>query len=129
MHFRITGDVASESGLAPIITEMSGATRQYFLSKDYGIGLLGIVVVLMCQDQDLKLKRRVRFARNDKKLYLDIMLDLDQMKRSDPKLRKRIVAERLIDEVPQVLGKYSLSDFNMVRFMADLNDWSMTIGN
>ena len=67
MHFRITGDIKSESGVGKILTDLSGPTRLFFKNKDYGNGINGIVVVLMCQDSSLNLKRRFRFSKTSLK--------------------------------------------------------------
>jgi len=127
MHLRLTGDIATQSGLGIIIDDWSGLTRQHFVAKDYGNGLLGLVVVLVCQDSELNLKRRIRLSKKEKKLYLDIMLDLDEMRQADQQVRKKYVAERLADEVPDVLRKYSISDFDKVRFIEDFKSWFLEI--
>lgn len=46
MHLRITADCNSESGVGEVAGELSGPTRKHFVPKDYGGGLLGVVVVL-----------------------------------------------------------------------------------
>ena len=51
------------------------------------------------------------------------MLDLEEMRQADQQIRKKIVAERLADEVPDVLRKYSISDFDKVRFIEDFKSW------
>jgi hypothetical protein len=123
MHVRITGDTNQESGIGPIIGAISGPTRQQFLPRSYGEGLLGIGVVLMCRDAGLKFKRRVRFAKKTKILYLDIMLDSKQMQMADPEVRKRVVLDRIAQEVPDLLRKYGFQDFDMVAFTEDLRSW------
>ena len=122
MHLRLTGDTSAESGLDPIFS-WSEPTRKYFVSKHYGNGLLGVVVVLMCQDPALNLKRRVRFSKKEKKLYLDIMLDLNQIRTASPSARKRFVVERLSSEIPELLKKYRFLDFDEAKFVDDLRSW------
>jgi vacuolar-type H+-ATPase subunit F/Vma7 len=128
MHFRITGDTDVAAGIAPIVIDLSGPTRQHFLSKSYGMGLLGIGIVLMCQDPELSLKRRIRHSKKESKLYMDIMLDLPTMKVASPEDRKRIVAQRLFDEVPKVLSGYKIPDFDKEVFAADLRQWITSTG-
>jgi hypothetical protein len=123
MHFRLTGDTASESGIGSLITESSGPLRQHFLAKSYGIGLCGIVVCLMCQDPSLNLKRRLRYSKKESKIYMDIMLDLPAMKATSPEGRKLEVAQRLFDEVPEMLQRYKIPDFDRESFVADFRDW------
>ena len=55
------------------------------------------------------------------------MLDLEEMRQADQQIRKKIVAERLADEVPDVLRKYSISDFDKVRFIEDFKSWLLEI--
>jgi hypothetical protein len=128
MHLRVTGDTDAEAGIGPVIIELSGPTRQHFVPKNYGPGLLGIGIVLMCQDPALNLKRRIRHSKNESKLYMDIMLDLPTMKVAAPEERKRLVAQRLLDEVPEVLSGYKLPDFNKDAFVSDFREWIDGIG-
>ena len=128
MHFRVTGDTDAAAGIAPIVIDLSGPTRQHFLPKVYGAGLNWIVVVLMCQDPELNLKRRIRHAKKESTLYMDIMLDLPTMKATSPEERKRIVAQRLFDEVPEVLSGYRIPDFDKDSFASDLRFWITSNG-
>lgn len=123
MHFRITGDIDSESGLEQIILDFSGPAKKHFLLKEYGNGLSGIVVVLMCQSSSLNLKKRLRFAKDKKTLYLDIMLDLVQMRQASSDSRRKIVLEQLVEKIPADLRKFSISDFDEKHFIEDLNVW------
>jgi hypothetical protein len=77
----------------------------------------------MYRNQSLRLKRRIRFVRKEKILYVDIMLDVEQMKQADVRAKKQIVIRRLIDEIPEVIRKYSIADFDRVRFNDDWNNW------
>jgi len=123
MHLRITDDSNAESRVGEFTYESSGPTRQFFAPKDYGTGLLGVVVGLMCRDPKLNFKRRIRFDRKDRKLYMDVMLDLPQMVQATPELRRKIIAERLMEEIPPVVHKYSIRDFDEARFTEDLKGW------
>ena len=123
MDVVITSDANAESGIGDVVFELSGPTSEYFLTRDYGAGLLGVVVVLMCRDPGLRFHRRVRFVKKEKTLYMDVMLDLDEMSRATREVRRQIVTTRLLSEVPSVLGKYSLGDSDGARFEHDLKDW------
>ena len=128
MHLRITSDANVESGVGQVIDEISGPTRKHFESKDYGETLLGIVIVLMCRNPELNFVRRLRFARKEKTIFLDAMLDLEQMRHADHQHRKRIVVGQLMMEVPLVLRKYSVAGFDEVRFLEDMNNWLTNMG-
>ncbi len=123
MLLRITGDINQESGVAEVIYEISGPTRKHFALKEYGAGLHGIGVILMCRDPELNFKRRLRFSKKDKTLYMDVMLDLEQMSQSSHERRKQIILERLAEEIPATLGKYSIRDFDEAHFVKDLKGW------
>jgi hypothetical protein len=123
MYLRITGDVNQESGVAEVIYEISGPTENYFAAKDYGAGLRGVGVVLVCRDPELNFKRRVQFSKKNKTLYMDIMLNLEEMSQSKHERRKQIILERLAEEIPAVLSKYSIRDFDKAQFVKDLKSW------
>ena len=129
MHLRITSDANSESGVGEVVGEMSGPTRRHFASKNYGGGLLGFVIVLMCRNPELNFQRRLRFARKEKTVYMDFMLDLERMRSAEHERRKRIVVERLAQEIPEVLSKYSIRDFDEARFVEDLKGWLIEISS
>ncbi|MFT3684298.1 MAG: hypothetical protein QM783_05120 [Phycisphaerales bacterium] len=114
--------------MAEVIYDISGPTEDHFRSKEYGVGLAGIGVVLMCRNPELNFKRRIRFSRKEKILYMDVMLDLAQMRESHHNERKQIVFARLIEEVLAVVRKYSISEFDDARFAEDLKEWFVEIG-
>ena len=114
MLISITSDSNKESGVGEVVDEISGPT------KKYGVGLLGIGVVLMCRNPDLNFKRRVRFSKKEKILSMDIMLALDQAKQFVHKEKKNMIVDRILVEVPAVLQKYSISDFDKKSFLNDL---------
>lgn len=129
MHVRITSDANSESGVGQVVHEISGQTRQNFVAKSYGSGLLGIGVVLMCRDSGLNFKRRVRFNRKEKTLYLDVMLELEQMRQLGHEERIREIAGRLMGEIPVVVRKYEIEEFDDDLFERDLKSWLMQFGS
>jgi hypothetical protein len=124
MKLNILCDAHWESGLENISKELSSTGyRQAFASRDYGSDLNGIVIILMCRDPSLNFKQRIRLAKKEKILYLDIMLELDQMRQAKHEARKRIVAVRLAADVPAVLSKYQLANFDRIRFLEDFKSW------
>lgn len=123
MHVRVTGDTNAESGVGEVVGEVSGPLRQYFLGREYGEGLLGVVVVLMCRDSQLKFKQRIRLSKKEKKLYMDIMLQSEEMTKLSMDSRRRAVSERITTEVPQIVARYVLPRFDSKRFVSDLTEW------
>src|SRR5215212_8526993 len=129
MRVNVLADAHWESRVDQLLKELSATGfRQHFETRDYGEGLTGVTVVLMAQDPSLGLRRRVRHSKREGKLYLDIMLDLPTMRAAEPLERKRIVAERLAEEVPAELGRYKFKDFDEARFVADFRDWIASTG-
>ena len=123
MHFRITADTNKESGVGEVVYELSGPTRQHFISQDYGSGLPCLCVVLMCRDPELAFKRRVRFSEKEQTLYMDVMLHLPDLIPLAHAERRRAIVQRLEQEIPEVLTKYEFRDFDQPRFESDLHDW------
>ena len=122
MRFNILCDADWESRVDQVLNELSDfGYRQYFEEQDYGSGMLGITVVLMCQEPGLNLKQRMRFAKKEKKLYLDVMLNLTEMKASNPEQRRNIVATHLVSTVHEVVGKRKIEEFNSVAFFSDFD--------
>jgi len=129
MRVTITSDANAESGVGRVVDETSGPTWHHFAPKTYGEGMRGLCVVLMCRDPELNFKRRIRFSTKEKELDMDIMLDLEQMKGTDHASRRRIIMERLNEEAPAVLSKYSIADFDRPRFVADWKAWLQTLAH
>ena len=69
MRFNVLTDSDWESRVDQVLNEMSDlGYRRYFEERNYGPGLVAVTVVLMCQEPELNLKRRVRLAKKEKKL-------------------------------------------------------------
>lgn len=129
MRFNILCDIDWESKVDQPLAALSKLGYfEFFEDRNYGDGLLGVTVIFMCQDPGLKLKRRMRLSKKEKKLYMDIMLDLPTMKAAEPMQRQKIIADRLAVEVPEVLAKYKIDNFDKLRFIYDLNNWIASIG-
>jgi hypothetical protein len=127
MHFRITADTNQESGVGEVVDGLSGPTRQHFVPRDYGSGLPRLCVVLMCRDPHLDFKRRVRFSKKDQTLYMDVMLHLPDMIPLTHGERRRVVMQRLEQEVSEALTKYEFKNFDRPRFENDLRDWLISV--
>ena len=120
MGFRINilADYDWETRVGDVLDILSDTRYRFFFSeRTYGSSVEAIVVVLMCQPLDLK--RRVRFSKKNKTLYMDIMLDYEQFIVISQSERNKIVIKKLISEVPEVLAKYKFEDFNYSKFQKD----------
>ena len=107
MRFFITCDSFWEAQVDKVIDRIDDTGyKRYFSEQDYGISLEGITVVLMCQAPNLNLKQRIRLSKKEKKIYLDIMLDLPHFLEIDQKEREKIIVDKLIAELPPIIVKY-----------------------
>ena len=124
MTMFITCDAWWESKVDKVLGDLEDlGYRRFFEDKDYGESVAEIGIILMCQDASLNLKQRIRFAKQKRDLSMDIMLDLEQMMQLDHESRRKIIAEKIVTEVPLVLKKYKFKDFDLPRFSKDLSDW------
>lgn len=123
MRFFLTSDANSESGLGDTLFGVSKQLREYFSDRFYDDSGIEMAIVLMCRDPHWNFKQRIRFVKKENCLYMDIMLDLDVMSRADPATRKRIVGEKIVNEVPQIVAKKKFKAFDLPRFMKDLREW------
>ena len=123
MRVNILCDADWEAKIDKVLDYFSNlGYRRFFEERSYGSVLEGVTIVLMCQDPMLNLKQRIRHSKKERKIYLDIMLDLLQMKSIDQQQRNKIIADKIINEVPPILSKHKLDDFELAKFEADLNE-------
>ena len=77
----------------------------------------------MCRDPRLNFKQRIRMDRKELILYMDLMLSSPEMAAATKAKRQHMLAEKLYNEVPQIVRKYKLKDFDTERFVSDLQGW------
>jgi hypothetical protein len=124
MRIFITCDCYWETKVDKVIDKIDATGyKRYFADQNYGSTLENITIILMCQNPELKLKQRIKFAKNDKKLYVDIMLDFLLMLDLSQIEREKNIADKIISEIPIVIAKYKFADFNLSKFELDLRNW------
>lgn len=124
MKFGMTCDANIESGLNDLLNDLNdGGFDEYFSERLYDDSAIGLFIVLMCRDPIWNFKQRIRFVKKRNTLYIDIMLDLDVMSRADSATRKRIVGERIVNEVPRIVANKKFKNFDLPRFSTDLREW------
>jgi hypothetical protein len=129
MKFGVTCDANIESGLNDVLNTLNNdGFDGYFDTRFYDDAGTGLFIVLMCRDPMWNFKQRIRFVKKRNTLYVDIMLDLDVMSRADLATRKRIIGEKIVAEVPQIVAKKKFKDFDLPRFTSDLREWFETHG-
>jgi len=123
MEFGITCDIYWETRVddfLDITNDKKNSIVDYFNKKYFGEKPKGIFIVLMCRQPYLKFKQRKRYSKKDNILYLDIMLNYDEMINSEKTKRNEIIATNIISELPIVLEKYKFSGFDLELFKKDL---------
>ena len=124
MKFFVTYDANIESGLDDFLNPLYDlGFDNYFRDRFYDDSGIEMAVILMCRDPYWNFKQRIRFSKKDNCLYVDLMLDLNVMKCLDAGARRRLVAEKISTEVPQIVAKYKFKDFDLKRFSSDLRGW------
>ena len=126
MEFGITCDINWETRVdkfLDITNSRENSIAAFFDTRNYGEKPGKIFLVLMCRDPELKFKQRKRFSKKDNVLYLDIMLTYDKMINSDEQTRNKIIAQQIIQELPEVIAKYKFPDFNSRQFEIDLKSY------
>ncbi len=118
--FGILADMNWESGVRETLELIPNREFfDFFYSKDYGSDLNSIFIILMCRDTEYNFKQRIRLVKKEKALYMDIMLDFDLFLKITQPERNKIVFDKLIKEVPEIIAKYKFKDFDLARFTLD----------
>src|ERR1051325_5407493 len=87
MKVNVLGDYHWESRIDRVLKDLAASGyRGLFEERDYGSGLTSLIVVVICQNPELDLKKRVVYTEADHTLSLDIMLGLTEMKSVSPEM-------------------------------------------
>jgi hypothetical protein len=124
MRLNLLADFDWESRVDKVLDELDDAGyHEYFEDRDYGPGSIDLTVVFMCQNPALNLKRRIRLSAKERKLYIDVMLNLPLMISASHEERRQMVLDRLLSDVVPVIQSRRLPGFDTARFIADLASW------
>ncbi|MFT3935795.1 MAG: hypothetical protein QM726_19360 [Chitinophagaceae bacterium] len=127
-RFNILSDTNWETKVENAIDLLDGI-QHYFEMRNYGKGLAGIVLVVMCRDPRLKFKQRKRFLKKNNYLYLDIMLDYSEMiSTTDNFLKARIIVEKIKQELFPILANYNLNNVELAKLETDFNNFIRSKG-
>ena len=131
MRVFVTSDSAGGTGVGEACDSISEQIAVEFKAKTFGPGLSEVAIVLMCRDPGYGFKQRVRHAKAERILYLDVMLDWDEMLRAGP--RRRVAGTRdafalrlavlgaMKRTVREVFGRRKIPDFDVPGFLGEFD--------
>ena len=123
MRFGIVSDASYEAKISQVTGAFHARELEDWLHfKNYGGDIVDIGIVLMCRNPEYNFKQRIRMDRKNKILSIDLMLDYYYFT-SDitPEDRISVVAKKIMEEIPPIVKKYKLKDFDLDLFMEDIN--------
>ena len=85
-------------------------------NHDYGASLAEISVVIMCRDPDLAFKQRIRYQKVNRTFSMDIMLSLPEVVVMSHSQRRGLLANCLLEQVPERLRRYRFAEFDYRTF-------------
>jgi len=123
MYIRITSDSNWEARIETVMRKLNRTGyRPFFEGQNYGSSILGVSIILMCREKELNFKKRIRFDKKNRKLYMDIMLDIDLFMSLSEKGKDKVVVDKIAHEVPRTIAKYKFQDFDHDTFERDLRE-------
>lgn len=118
MKISNSADVYEDSGLKNLIYEVN--LKPFFENKDYGNNSVEFFFVINCLK--FPVKNRIRFAKKEKVLYWDVILDYEIIKNATIEEKKRILANSIINSL-DVLDKYEILNINKSAFKEDMKKY------
>ncbi|MGO1070815.1 hypothetical protein [Lysobacter sp. CA199] len=94
--------------------------EEFFQNRHYGEGLKDIRVMLMCCDAQTASSQRHRYHKDRAALSMDVMLDLDRFIAATHAQRRQWIYDAMLEEIPRIIRKKKLKDFDLDAFQADL---------
>ncbi|MFT3669658.1 MAG: hypothetical protein QM795_14020 [Pseudoxanthomonas sp.] len=117
MDVRLAADCNWEAKLDHAMRTL--ALAPVFESKDYGSDLDSLCIVVMCRCEDLNFTQRIRYARKERALYVDVMLRLSDFVVASHAERRHMLAYALKHDVVEVLQKRRFRQFDVSAFASD----------
>lgn len=125
MKFKISSETLHfETGVSEINDKLKDeGLSDFFEPKVYGDPDFRIFALLSCMPPEFEAKRRRQFSKKENVLRLDIGLDFSEMTNANEKQKKDIVAEEMLEQIPQALRKCRNLHFDVDAFSEDLRSW------
>ena len=118
-----SADIYEDSGIVNLFYEIE--IGDYFKDKDFGNSEVELFFVINCLKQPVR--NRIRYSNKDKVLYWDVILDYQTVKVADVNLKKRILANSIIDSFG-VLDKYQKLKLNKEQIKETARDYFSELG-
>jgi hypothetical protein len=129
MRFFIILDHDPRSGLNEVLDEIDyNGMKEYFQNREYGSdNFKNITIIFMCRNQEFQFHKRIELSKIEKKLYIDLIFDLNEMMNLDLESRLKLVAKMIIQEIPLIISRYikrkKIINFDLKRFTNDLTNF------
>lgn len=124
MKFFVTSDANWESKIDKVLDGLVDCgIMSRFEERGYWGGLNGIAVVLVCRDPGLSFKRRVRFSKKERVIYLDIIFDLNEVISMTHPQRMALAIRKLREDVSAIVSKFPIEGFDLAAFTSDFESW------
>ena len=121
MRFMISADIDIKSGIEEVLSILHGTGYiKYFKTKNYGEDIECVFIVLMCRDESLNFKQRIRHSKKEKTIYLDIMLKLSEYIKASPEWRMKTTIKNIFEELSRIIRKYKIKNFASEMFISDV---------
>ncbi len=130
-HVSSSADAWEDSGIIPLLQEMTNGRAFYskinnkFVYRDYGNHDVELFFVVNCLK--FQAKNRVRFSKIDKRLYWDVILNYEIIKKASMEEKKEILAKSIIESF-DVLDKYKKLNLNKDKIKEDAEKYFIKLG-
>jgi len=121
MKFLILADCDIQSGIEEVLRIIRKTNyNQFFKSQNYGDDIECVSIILMCRDESLNFKQRIRHSKKEKTIYLDIMLKLSEYIKASPEWRMKTTIKNIFEELSRIIRKYKIKNFASEMFISDV---------
>lgn len=130
-HISSSADAWEDSGIIPLLHEMTigrafrDKIEDNFIYRNYGNNEIELFFVVNCLK--FQAKNRVRFSKIDQRLYWDVILNYEIIKKASMEEKKEILAKSIIESF-DVLDKYKKLNLNKDKIKEDAKKYFVELG-
>jgi len=126
MKIDLSGDYYEDCGIDSLVNELCGNNlSNFFKGKDYGNNEVEIFMVIICEPNKVKLRKR--FDSKDQVLYWDVILNYEKVKSAKGNLKKALLANSIISSF-DILDGYKKLNIQKTKLKEDANLFFKSIG-